>query len=155
MRFLTHVITFLAFVSIARAEDALSGNWKLVSFYTVDAQTKQRTNTYGEHPRGAIGFTPAGRFFAFVTADNRPPPHTDQDRVAAFKAMIAYTGKYRLERDSFITKVDVAPDPSLVGTEQVRFWKIVDGKLHITTAPLPDPNLPGGKLIGTLVWERE
>jgi hypothetical protein len=59
------------------------------------------------------------------------------------------------ESDSFITKVDVAPNPELVGTEQVRFWKIIDGKLHITTAPLPNPNSRNGTLIGTLVWERE
>ncbi len=155
MRFLAIVIALLSFASLAQAEDALLGNWKLVSFYTVDLQSKQRTNTYGEHPTGAIGFTPGGRFFAFVTADNRKPPNTVEDQAAAFKAMIAYTGKYRVEGDRFITDVDVAPNPALVGPEQVRFWKIVDGKLHITTAPLPDPNSPGGALIGTLVWERE
>jgi hypothetical protein len=32
---------------------------------------------------------------------------------------------------------------------------VKDGKLHITTAPLPNPNSPGGTMIGTLVWERE
>ena len=30
-----------------------------------------------------------------------------------------------------------------------------DGKLHITTAPLPNPNAAGRTMIGTLVWERE
>jgi hypothetical protein len=155
MHFLSMVIALLSFVAPVHADDALVGNWKLVSFYTMDAQSKQRTNTYGEHPTGAIGFTPGGRFFAFVTADNRKPATTAEDQAAAFKAMIAYTGKYRVEGDSFITKVDVAPNPALVGTEQVRFWNIIDGKLNITTAPLPNPNSPGGTLIGTLVWERE
>jgi Lipocalin-like domain len=155
MRFLALIIALLCLPSPLRANDVLIGNWKLVSFYTVDSQTRQRTNTYGEHPIGAIGFTPGRRFFAFVTADNREPPQTAEDQVAAFKAMVAYTGKYRVEGDSFITNVDVAPNPALVGAEQVRFWKIVDGKLHITTAPLPNPNSPGGTLIGTLVWERE
>jgi hypothetical protein len=154
MRFLPIVITLLSFASAARAGDELIGNWKLVS-YTVDAQTKQRTNTYGEHPIGAIGFTPGGRFFAFVTAENRKAPTTVEDEAAALKATIAYTGKDRIEGGSFITKVDVAPNPTLVGTEQVRFWQIVKGKLHITTAPLPNPNSPNGALIGTLVWERE
>ena len=78
--------------SFAHANDALIGNWKLVSFYTEDTQTKQRTNTYGEHPTGAIGFTPGGRFFAFATADNRKPALTAEDQAAAFRTMIAPVG---------------------------------------------------------------
>jgi hypothetical protein len=155
MRSLAIALALLSFVPAARANEALLGNWKLVSFYTEDTQTKQRTNTYGEHPTGAIGFTPAGRFFAFATADNRKPATTAEGQVAAFKSMIAYTGQWRAEGDKFATKVDVSWNPALVGSEQVRFWKIIDGKLHITTAPLPNPNSPGGTLIGTLVWERE
>lgn len=155
MRVLTIALALLSFASVARANEALLGNWKLISFYTEDTQTKERTNTYGEHPTGAIGFTPAGRFFAFATADKRKPATTAEDQAAAFKTMIAYTGKWSVDGDKFVTKVDVAWNPGLVGSEQVRFWKIVDGKLHITTAPLPNPNAPGHTLIGTLVWERE
>jgi hypothetical protein len=155
MRILAIVLAFLCCTSFARANEALLGNWKLVSFYTEDTQTKQRTNTYGEHPTGAIGFTPAGRFFAFATADNRKAPQNVDEQAAAYKTMIAYTGKWRVEGDKFVTKVDVAWNPALVGSEQVRFWRLVDGKLHITTAPLPNPNVPGGTMIGTLVWERE
>lgn len=155
MRLLAIIVALLSFASLARANEALLGNWKLVSFYTEDTQTKQRTNTYGEHPTGAIGFTPAGRFFAFATADKRKAPQTAEEQAAAFKTMIAYTGRWRVDGDKFVTKVDVAWNPALVGSEQVRFWKVVDGKLHITTAPLPNPNSAGGTLIGTLVWERE
>ena len=80
---MTLFIAFVAFASPARAESTRLGNGKLVSFYTEDPQTKQRTNTYGEHPTGAIGFTPAGRFFAFERptaasrrrrSRTRPPP---------------------------------------------------------------------------------
>ena len=141
--------------TLAHADPALLGNWKLVSFYTEDTRTHERTNTYGERPTGAIGFTPAGRFFAFATADNRKPAQTPEDQAAAFRTMIAYTGQWRVEGNRFITKVDVAWNPALVGSEQVRFWEIKDGRLHITTAPLPNPNSPGSTLIGTLVWQRE
>jgi hypothetical protein len=141
--------------SLVHANEALLGNWKLVSFYTEDTKTQQRTNAYGEHPTGAIGFTPAGRFFAFATADNRKPAQTPEDQAAAFRTMIAYTGQWHVEGEKFTTKVDVAWNPALVGTEQVRFWRVKEGKLHITTAPIPNPNVPGGTMIGTLVWERE
>lgn len=155
MRLLAIVVALLSFASLARADEALLGNWKLVSFYTEDTQTKQRNNVYGEHPTGAIGFTPAGRFFGFVTANNRKAPQTTEDQAAAYKTVIAYTGKWTVDGNKFATKVDVAVNPAFVGTDQVRFWQIQDGKLHITTAPLPNPNVPGGTMIGTLVWERE
>jgi hypothetical protein len=155
MRLLAIFASLVCFASQAHANEALLGNWKLVSFYTEDTQTKQRNNAYGEHPTGAIGFTPAGRFFAFATADKRNPPKTTEDQAAAFRTVIAYTGQWRVEGDKFITKVDVAANPAMVGTEQVRFWHVKDGKLQITTAPLPNPNVAGSTMVGTLVWERE
>jgi hypothetical protein len=44
---------------------------------------------------------------------------------------------------------------SWVGTEQVRFWRLEENRLLITTAPLPNPNAAGSMMIGTLVWEKE
>lgn len=155
MRVLAILVAFLSLTPHARANDALLGNWKLVSFYAEDVDTKQRVHSFGEHPAGAIGFTPAGRFFGFVTAENRKAPQTADEQAAAFRTMVAYTGQWRVEGDKFITQVDVAWNPAWVGTEQVRFWRMQDGKLHITSAPLPNPNIPGGKMIGTLVWDRE
>ena len=34
--------------------------------------------------------------------------------------MVAYTGTYRVEGNKWITKVDVAANPALLGTEQAR-----------------------------------
>ena len=68
---------------------------------------------------------------------------------------LANSMPWRVEGDKFITKVDVAANPAMVGTEQVRFWRLQDGKLRITTAPLPNPNVAGSTMIGTLVWEKE
>jgi hypothetical protein len=97
----------------------------------------------------------AGRFFGFATADGRKPPQNPEEQAAAFRSMIAYTGKFRLEGDKFITRVDVAWNEGWVGTEQVRFWRVEGGKLYITSAPIPNPNVPGAKMIGILIWERE
>jgi len=38
--------------------------------------------------------------------------------------MIAYTGKYRLEGNKFITTVDAAWNEEWVGAEQIRFWRL-------------------------------
>lgn len=56
---LSSVFVFCALLCTpADADDRerLLGNWKLVSFYTEDVQTKQRNNVYGERPNGYIGF---------------------------------------------------------------------------------------------------
>jgi hypothetical protein len=139
----------------AQDRDRLLGNWRLVSYVTEDVETKQRNNVYGERPTGFIGFTPAGRFFAVVSADGRKPPQTTDEQAAAFRSMIAYTGQYRLDGERFITKVDVAWNEAWTGTEQVRFWRVDGDRLFITSAPIPNPNVPGGRMIGILEWARE
>jgi len=152
------LVVILLLSSTVRADDAekILGNWRLVSFFSEDIQTKQHSNPYGEHPNGFIGFTP-GRFFAFVTAEGRSAPQTPEEQAASFRTVIAYTGKWRLDGEKFITKVDAAWNPGWVGTEQVRFWRLEGGKLSITTAPFPIPNPNGSEkmVIGNLVWEKD
>jgi hypothetical protein len=135
--------------------ERLAGNWKLVSCFTEDVQTKQQNNVYGEHPNGYMGFTPAGRFFGLITADKQTAPQTTEEQAAAYRSMLAYTGKWRLEAEKFIVKVDAAWNEGWVGTEQVRFWRLDGNKLLITSAPIPNPNAAGSMMIGTLVWEKE
>ena len=149
------ICALLCMPAAADDREKLLGNWKLVTFYTEDVQTKQRNNVYGERPSGYIGFTPAGRFFGFVTADGRKPPNSVDEQAAAFRSIIAYTGKFRVEGDKFVTKVDVAWNEAWVGTEQARFWRLEGDKLHLISAPIPNPNVPGAMVIGILVWERE
>jgi hypothetical protein len=162
MRLLTICLAMLCFTPLAHAGDApveapvpaVIGTWKLVSFFTEDSQTKQRNNAYGEHPTGALSLTPAGRFLGIVTGENRKTG-TIEEQAAAFRGMISYTGKWRLEGETFITKVDASWDPHYVGTDQVRFWRVQDGKLYITSAPVPNPNLAGSTMIGISIWEKE
>jgi Lipocalin-like domain len=147
-------LRILTVPALADDRDRLIGNWKLISLYTEDAQSKQRVNPYGELPKGHAVIT-ADRLFALVAADRRKPPQTSDEEAAAFRSMIAYTGKYRVENDKFITTVDLAWNEAWVGTEQVRFFRVDGDKLSIITAPMPNPNKPDGTMIGTVVWERE
>ena len=128
------ILLFLSSPALADDREKLLGNWKLVSFFTEEVQTKQRSNVFGEHPNRFIGFTPE-RFFAFAMAEGRKAPQTPEEQAAAYRTVVAYTGKWRLEGEKFITKVDVAWNPGWVGTDQVRFWRVDGNKLFITTAP--------------------
>jgi len=135
--------------------EKLVGDWKLASFFTEDVQTKERTNVYGEKPDGYLGISPAGRFYGLVTPQRRKAPQSEEEQAAVWRAMLAYTGKLRLDGERFIVDVDAAWNKDWIGTEQVRFWRVEGNRLLITSAPIPNPNAVGRTMIGTLIWERE
>ncbi len=136
-------------------EKQLLGVWRLESFYTEFKATGERKNLYGERPNGYLVFTPEKRMIGIVTAEQRNKPNTDEDRIAAFQSMIAYSGIYRVEGDRWVTKVDVAWTEAWIGTEQMRFFKLESDKLTVTSMWQPSPNLPGKpEARGVLVFTR-
>jgi hypothetical protein len=140
---------------MADAVEQLVGDWKLASFFTEDVGTKQRTNVYGERPTGYLGISPAGRFFGLVFPEQQNAAQSTQEQAAVYRAMLAYTGKLRLDGERFIVDVDAAWNKDWMGTEQIRFWRRKGNKLLITSAPIPNPNVAGSMFVGTLVWERD
>ena len=152
------VCAFLLVASPLHAADSgkIVGTWKLVSVVYEDAQTKERTPVLGEHPRGYQIATSEGRWIALVTADGRPVPKTDEDRAKALRTMIAYSGRYRVEGDKVINKVEVAWNEAWVGGEQIRFLRFEgDDLLHIESPPMPHPNVNDKTVRVIVIWERE
>lgn len=137
------------------AEVGLAGVWKLVSWVSEDVDTLERRALFGEHPTGYIVFAPSGRVIALLTGEGRKAPKSDQDRVAAFGSMVAYSGNYRIEGNRLTTEVDIAWDESQVGTDQVRFFRIDGDRLEIETAPFVSPKFGGKTVRAFLVWRRE
>jgi hypothetical protein len=150
------VLLLMSLPAQAADKDKIVGTWKLVSVVYEDAQTKERTPVLGEHPHGFQIATPEGRWLALVTADGRPVPKTDEDRAKALRTMIAYSGRYRVEDDKVITKVEVAWNEAWVGGEQVRFLRFEgDDILHIESPPMPHPNV-NNKVVRVIVtWARD
>ena len=147
---------FLCFPAAADDREKLLGSWQLESFYYEDVDNKQRYKPFGDRPSGYIAFTPTDRFFAVTTAEGRKAAKDVEGQAAAFRSIFAYSGKFRIEGNKFIVKVDAAWNPDWVSTEQVRFFRLEGDKLYITSAPLPNPNVPrGGMVIGILVWTKE
>src|SRR6516225_4645145 len=99
------------------------GTWKLVSCTFEDVQTKERTLPYGEHPKGYAILTPEGRLMALITAEGREAPRTAEDRDAAFRSAVAYSGRYCVDGNQFVTTVDVAWNEAWVGTDQLRLFQ--------------------------------
>jgi len=78
--------------------NVLVGTWKLVSCVLEDVKTKEQKSVWGTTPNGYIVMTPESRWIVIQTAEGRRAPLNDEDRVAAFKSLLAYSGKYRTEQ---------------------------------------------------------
>jgi hypothetical protein len=90
-----------------------------------------------------------------MTAEGRSVPQSDAERAQALKTMIAYTGRYRVEGGSVITKVEAAWNEAWVGTEQVRAVRFEGERLHLQSPPMPHPNIGGRTVRVIVIWERE
>jgi lipocalin-like protein len=137
------------------SNEALVGTWKLVCCVMEDVETKEQKPVWGEHPNGCIVLTPEGRWIVVQTAEGRKTPQTDEERAAAFRSMLAYSGKYRTEGNKIVIKVDIAADESWNGTEQVRYFRLEGDRLHIEAAPQPYANFGGKVMRGILIWVRD
>ena len=139
--------------ALANDSAKVVGTWKLVSFVNEFQDGSEPRGAYGNRPTGYIIFTPDGRMMAVVEAEGRKPPENDEQRAAAFRTIIAYTGMYRLQGDKFTTKVDVSWNPAWVGTEQVRDYRLEGDQLKVVSPWVMSPNL--GKMTrATVTWER-
>ena len=96
-----------------------------------------------------------GRAMALTTPENRAAGDSDAHRAALHKSMLAYTGRYRVEGDEFVTTVDVSWNEAWNGTEQRRKFRLEGDMLKIETAPAPSLLFPGKVDYRQIVWERE
>jgi len=133
----------------------LVGVWRLLELYALAEGTGERTDLLGKDPNGYAVFEPGGRMMAIATASNRMTGRSAPEMAELFLSMGAYTGKWSVDDEKFITVVDVAWEPSWVGTSQIRYHAF-DGKiLSLRTDPIELPAFPGRKAIAYADWQRE
>ena len=133
--------------------DALIGNWKLISWQVVVEGQPQ--DLFGSKPNGYSILTREGRAMALTTAQNRTAGESEMDRAALHRSMLAYTGRYRVEGDEFVTTVDASWNEVWNGTEQRRRFRIEGDRLIIESAPAPSILFPGRVDYRRIVWERD
>jgi hypothetical protein len=144
----------LVFACSALADDSvkLFGTWKVVSAVVEDVQTREQTFLYGEHPSGYLVLLPNGRMMALLVSEDHKEPQTDGER-AAYRAMVAYTGKYTVEGNKWTTRPDVAWNAQYM-TDQVRYFKLDGDRLIVETAPAMSPDF--GKVVRFIVvWQKD
>jgi hypothetical protein len=154
-RTLLLIVILSASKSYADDSTKLEGVWRLLS-YTLEYQaTGRKEPIMGEKPTGYAIFTLEGRAMFVITGEGRKPQTEDKERAALLNTLVAYTGKYRIEGDKWITKVEVAWNPEWVGTEQVRLFRLDGNRLEVTTPWRIMPNWPEkGMTRSVLVFER-
>ena len=122
-----------------QVRDQLLGAWKLVSMVAM-APDGTTTNTLGDNPVGQISYTPGGQMAALLQHTDRPVlsgatarEATDAEVVAAWRTFIAYYGSYSIDLDAgaLVHHVEGAYLPSLVGTDQVRYFTFEDDLLML------------------------
>jgi hypothetical protein len=131
------------------------GTWKLVSVVYQDVATGERSMPLGEHPVGYQLATVAGRWIAIVNGEGRTPPANDAERSRTLLSMIAYTGRWRVEGDKVVTRVEAAWQPAWVGTDQIRQFSFEGDKLVLASPAQPHPNLFGKMVRLFVTWERD
>lgn len=138
------------------AGNRLIGSWRLISFQVkvVGDETPPR-DILGPRPFGRLILTPGHAMAAYLSRSDRKQPTNEAEAAALLSSMVAYTGKFRLDGDKFITTVDGAWNEIYKAQEQVRYFAVDGGKLTIRTPDGPSGLLPGKLTNATLVWERE
>jgi hypothetical protein len=98
---------------------------------------------------------PEGRSIVVTTAAGRKGGMDDATRAALHKSMLAYSGRYRVEGNDFITTIEVSWNEEWNGTEQRRHYRIDGDTLFIESAPAPSIVFPSKKDFRRIVWVRE
>jgi hypothetical protein len=135
---------------------ALVGSWKLMSFQIVDeggavyhpmGEQPQGYITYGADGYMQVNIQTAGRE-RFLTDDFLDPKPADPAEAMRY---IAYAGSYRLEADRIVHHIEVSFFPNWIGVDQVRYARLEDDLLILSTPPLTYRGRPGR---ATLRWKR-
>jgi hypothetical protein len=119
------------------ASSPLLGTWRLVSFEAEVQGQADKVYMMGKAPAGYLSFLPDGRMAVVITAEGRKPGTSEQERAALCSSLVAYTGRFRVEGDKWVTTVDASANPAWVGTEQPRFFKISGDTLQESSPWFP------------------
>ncbi|GBR06431.1 hypothetical protein AOE01nite_12720 [Acetobacter oeni] len=129
----------------------LVGTWELVSYRVEEKESGDFINAMGPAPRGRVVFTPDGWVAFNLEGSHRHPAKCDEDRIRLMKTLVAYIGRYRVEGDQWITRVETAWAPEWVGTEQRRTVEVDGSHANVTTPWRKMPNWAEGRLSRSLI----
>lgn len=134
---------------------ALLGTWRMISWTRRCLVTGQVGDAMGPNPIGYIAYHADGRMMAVVFDSDRRLKGalpTNEEKVALFDSMLAYSAAYTVEEGRVIHHVDGAWNPAWNGA-LVRPYRIAGRRLFISGAPGNDP-VTGEEVVYDLEFEK-
>ena len=139
------------------SRDLLLGSWRMASWVTRDVVTGGRQDALGQNPRGIVVYTPERVTFLIMKNNRARPeqlPPSDEEKIALFDTMFAYSGSYTVESDRVVHHVDLSWNEAWSGTDQVRFCKVDEQTLTYSSTPSKNP-FDGREVVHEVTYERE
>jgi hypothetical protein len=137
---------------------SVAGRWNLLSWRSVDDDGAVTGEPFGEHPRGAVIYTPGGWMSGQLAATSRPEMDgadplggPQRQRAEAYSTYVAYWGRYEITGDRIIHRVDTSLIPAWTGVEQVRYFSFSGDVLVLRTPPIL---IAGATVVSELRWRR-
>jgi hypothetical protein len=138
-------------------DNPLVGTWQMTSWTRELTATGEKSDAFGPNPRGWINYSPSGRMMVLVVKSDRKAPAeivpTDQERIALYGSMLAYSGTYTFDKEKVIHQIDTSWNQAWTGTGQTRFYKINGKTLTLRGAPAKDA-IDGKESVYMVVWEK-
>jgi hypothetical protein len=136
---------------------SLAGTWKLTGWTLRIVGETSDKEPFGANPKGRLIITPDGYWMIIITAADRRPAKTAEEKVALFDSVLAYSGKYTVEGNKITVQVDMSANEVFTGAShvQTRFFALDGDRLTVRTPQIASAALPGKKIVGTNIFERE
>jgi len=87
-------------------DTSLVGVWELVSIDMEFRDDGNRRPAWLSIPSAYLMFTPLGRVLSMLTRPSRAQGGAEREGEALFRSTFAYSGRYRLEAERWVTNVD-------------------------------------------------
>ena len=142
-------------VAAAQTAKDLVGTWKLISLTAQAVDTKETKDGLGPKPLGRMIVTATGFITSYRVADGRKPAQTEADRAQLLQTMAAWTGRYRVEGNQLLVKIESGWNENDTGKEFPRTITLEGNKLTITLINPSSNFFAGRPAYGREVWERE
>jgi hypothetical protein len=139
-------------------KEKIIGTWKLVSWVYTDAKGEV-IHYFGRDATGILMYDRHGFMNAQLMKAQRQPFASDSIRGGtpfetynAFHSYLAYFGKYYEDKPGeMVHIVEGSLFPNWAGNKEVRYGKIEDDLLILSTPPIP---VQGQNIVFNITWKR-
>lgn len=136
--------------------EQLAGTWKLISL-SVRFNGGDAVEPYGPTPKGRLVLTRDGHWIIILTASDRKPAKTVDEKAALLDSLLAYSGRHTIDGDRITTRIEMSSNEIFSGAnqDQTRFFKLEGDRLTLRTPEIMSAIRADQKAVGTIVFERE